>query len=115
MKQSLLFVPTLKDAPKDALTRGMDKVLCRFIFTPFNKLFAKGEKSYAFAVQKILRSGAIVGVIYIALLGLTGYQFHTTPTAYVPGQDKQYLVSFAQLPDAASLDRTEEVIQEMSR
>ncbi|MDT0583687.1 efflux RND transporter permease subunit [Brumicola blandensis] len=104
-----------KDAPKDALTRGMDKVLGRFIFTPFNKLFAKGEKSYAFAVQKILRSGAIVGVIYIGLLGLTGYQFHTTPTAYVPGQDKQYLVSFAQLPDAASLDRTEEVIQEMSR
>ncbi|MEQ3653919.1 MAG: efflux RND transporter permease subunit [Glaciecola sp.] len=104
-----------KDAPKDALTRGMDKVLGRFIFTPFNKLFAKGEKSYAFAVQKILRSGVIVGVIYIGLLGLTGYQFHTTPTAYVPGQDKQYLVSFAQLPDAASLDRTEEVIQEMSR
>lgn len=104
-----------KDAPKDALTRSMDKVLGRFIFTPFNKLFAKGEKSYAFAVQKILRSGAIVGVIYIGLLGLTGYQFHTTPTAYVPGQDKQYLVSFAQLPDAASLDRTEEVIQEMSR
>jgi multidrug efflux pump len=104
-----------KEAPKDALTRGMDKVLGRFIFTPFNKLFAKGEKSYAFAVQKILRSGAIVGVIYIGLLGLTGYQFQTTPTAYVPGQDKQYLVSFAQLPDAASLDRTEEVIQEMSR
>ena len=104
-----------KEAPKDALTRGMDKVLGRFIFTPFNKLFAKGEKSYAFAVQKVLRSGAIVGVIYIGLLGLTGYQFQTTPTAYVPGQDKQYLVSFAQLPDAASLDRTEEVIQEMSR
>ena len=104
-----------KGAPKDALTRGMDKVLGRFIFTPFNKLFAKGEKSYAFAVQKILRSGAIVGVIYFALLGLSAYQFHATPTAYVPGQDKQYLVSFAQLPDAASLDRTEEVIQEMSR
>ena len=54
-------------------------------------------------------------MIYIGLVGLTGLQFATTPTGYVPGQDKQYLVAFAQLPDAASLDRTEEVIKEMSR
>ena len=33
----------------------------------------------------------------------------------MPSQDKQYLVAFAQLPDAASLDRTESVIREMSR
>ena len=104
-----------KDAPKDALTRGMDRLLGRFVFAPFNRLFARGEKSYAFAVQKVIRSGAIVGVIYLGLVGATAYQFEATPTGYVPGQDKQYLVSFAQLPDAASLDRTDEVIQEMSR
>jgi multidrug efflux pump len=31
----------------------------------------------------------------------------------VPAQDKQYLVAFAQLPNAASLDRTEAVIRQM--
>ncbi len=36
------------------------------------------------------------------------------PTGFVPTQDKQYLVAFAQLPDAASLDRTDAVIREMS-
>ncbi|MDP1045338.1 efflux RND transporter permease subunit, partial [Klebsiella pneumoniae] len=35
-------------------------------------------------------------------------------TGFVPAQDKQYLVAFAQLPDAASLDRTEDVIKRMS-
>lgn len=54
-------------------------------------------------------------VLYAGLIALTYNQFATTPTGYVPGQDKQYLVAFAQLPNAASLDRTEEVIREMSR
>lgn len=36
------------------------------------------------------------------------------PTGFVPTQDKQYLVAFAQLPDGSSLDRTEEVIRRMS-
>jgi multidrug efflux pump len=33
------------------------------------------------------------------------------PSGFVPAQDKQYLIGFAQLPDGASLDRTEEVIR----
>jgi multidrug efflux pump len=36
------------------------------------------------------------------------------PSGFVPGQDKQYLVGFAQLPDGATLDRTEAVIRRMS-
>ena len=51
-------------------------------------------------------------------MGFTGADLRPVqqhPTGFVPGQDKQYLVSFAQLPDAASLDRTEAVIREMSR
>ncbi len=66
-------------------------------------------------VRKVIRFGGIIGILYIGLVGLTAVQFQQTPTGYVPGQDKQYLVAFAQLPDASSLDRTEAVIKEMSR
>jgi multidrug efflux pump len=45
---------------------------------------------------------------------LTGWSFNKVPTGFVPTQDKQYLVAFAQLPDGASLDRTEAVIRRMS-
>lgn len=103
------------DSKKDALTRGMDKLLGGWLFNPFNRFFARLSDGYGWVVKKVLRFGLLVGVIYIGLVGLTGLQFATTPTGYVPGQDKQYLVAFAQLPDAASLDRTEEVIKEMSR
>ena len=53
-------------------------------------------------------------VLYAGLIGLTWFGFNHVPLGFVPAQDKQYLVSFAQLPDAASLDRTEDVIQRMS-
>ena len=36
------------------------------------------------------------------------------PKGFVPSQDKRYLVAIAQLPDAASLDRTEAVIRRMA-
>ena len=99
---------------KDALTRGMDKLFGGWLFGPFNRFFARLSEGYGYLVKKVIRYGAIVGVMYVALVGLTGLQFATTPTGYVPGQDKQYLVAFAQLPDASSLERTDAVIKEMS-
>jgi multidrug efflux pump len=99
----------------DWLTRGMDKVFGRFVFAPFNRLFERSAKGYTNAVGGLIRKSSIVLVLYAGLIALTYNQFATTPTGYVPPQDKQYLVAFAQLPNAASLDRTEEVIREMSR
>lgn len=100
---------------KDMLTRGMDKLLGGWLFNPFNRMFARMSNGYGWLVKKIIRFGAVIGILYIGLVGLTGLQFANTPTGYVPGQDKQYLIAFAQLPDATSLDRTEAIVKEMSR
>ncbi len=102
------------DAPKDALTRAMDSLLGRWVFAPFNRLFDRGGKAYTRGVNRLVRKGGIVLVLYAGLLALTWQQFESTPTGYVPAQDKMYLVAFAQLPDASSLDRTEQVIRQMS-
>ncbi|CAI3803905.1 efflux RND transporter permease subunit [Rheinheimera sp. MM224] len=99
----------------DALTRVLNKAFGSWLFDPFNRLFSKASKGYGLMVRKVIRFGGIIGILYIGLVGLTAVQFQQTPTGYVPGQDKQYLVAFAQLPDASSLDRTEAVIKEMSR
>ncbi|KKL01653.1 multidrug efflux RND transporter permease subunit [Rheinheimera mesophila] len=102
-------------AKPDALTRGLNKAFGSWLFNPFNRLFNRASKGYGLMVRKVIRFGGIIGILYIGLVGLTAVQFQQTPTGYVPGQDKQYLVAFAQLPDASSLDRTEAVIKEMSR
>ncbi len=100
------------DAPKDRLTRGIDRAF-GWLFRPFNRLFHRGSERYVGGVKRIVGKGKLALVLYAGLIGLTWFGFAHVPTGFVPGQDKQYLVAFAQLPDAASLDRSEDVIQRM--
>jgi multidrug efflux pump len=100
-------------APKDWFARGMEKAFGWF-FRPFNRAFAWSGSQYSAGVGAVLRKSAIALLVYGGLVFLTGWGFDKVPTGFVPTQDKQYLVAFAQLPDAASLDRTESVIRRMS-
>jgi len=101
------------DAPKDALTRGMDRVLGGF-FRGFNRMFKRGAESYGGGVRRAISRKALMLTAYLALAAATVGVFKAVPHGFVPTQDKQYLVGFAQLPDGASLDRTEDVIRRMS-
>jgi len=100
-------------APKDFIARAMDASFGWF-FRPFNRFFEWSGRKYSGGVQKVIRKSVIALIIYGALVGLTGWGFHTMPSGFVPVQDKQYLVSFAQLPEGASLSRTEAVIRHMT-
>jgi multidrug efflux pump len=102
------------DAPKDRFSRLLDRLFGGWLFQPFNRFFERASHGYVRTVKRVLRGSAVALLVYAGLLGLTVLGFSTTPTGFVPPQDKQYLVAFAQLPDAASLDRTEAVIQRMS-
>jgi multidrug efflux pump len=99
-------------APEDWLTRAMNRVLGGF-FTRFNKVFHRGSSAYGHGVRGVLtRKGVMLG-IYAVLLGATVFVANIVPGGFVPAQDKEYLIAFAQLPNGASLDRTEQVIRDM--
>jgi len=98
---------------KDWLTRGVDLVFGRF-FKLFNRFFQRGSERYGKGVNGILGHKSFAVVVYAVLLGAAYLGFQQVPPGFVPVQDKQYLVSFAQLPDGATLDRTEHVIRDMS-
>ncbi|KFE50837.1 efflux RND transporter permease subunit [Pseudomonas syringae] len=102
------------DAPKDRFSRFLDRIFGGWLFKPFNRVFEKASNSYVGVVGRVIRGSGIALILYAGLMVLTYFGFATTPTGFVPPQDKQYLVAFAQLPDAASLDRTEDVIKRMS-
>jgi hydrophobe/amphiphile efflux-1 (HAE1) family protein len=105
----------LKDhhAKKDILSRFID-VLLGWFFRPFNRFFEWSSNVYVGIVKRIIRFSFAAVVIYGGLVWATYKGFDMVPTGFVPGQDKQYLVGFAQLPDGASLDRTEDVMRRMS-
>ena len=102
-----------RDAPKDRLSRGIDRAF-GWLFRPFNRFFVRSANGYVGGVQRVLRAGSVALLVYGGLVMLGLFGFAKVPTGFVPPQDKQYLVSFAQLPDAASLDRSEAVIRRMS-
>ncbi len=102
-----------RHAPKDGLTRVLDRLLGWF-FRPFNRFFDWASGGYSRAVARVLRVSAVALAVYVGLIFLTGRVFQAVPAGFIPSQDKQFLICVAQLPDAASLDRTDAVIRRMS-
>ncbi len=78
-----------------------------FLFGGFNRWFDWMTGLYGRGVGRTLRLSSMVLVIYAGLLGLTCWQFQRTPTGFIPQQDKGYLLLNVQLPDSASVERTE--------
>jgi multidrug efflux pump len=109
---ALLLQP--KGAKKDALGRLLDFSLGWF-FRLFNFGFRHGTGAYTRVVRLALRGSVIVLVIYGGLLSLTYWEFNRLPSGYIPAQDKGYLLIPVQLPDSASLERTQEVVDHIQR
>jgi len=97
---------------KDLLTRVLDRAL-GWLFRPFNRAFDAASTGYGRWVCILTHRRGLAFVIYAGLLGATYYAFSAVPGGFIPGQDKQYLIGIAQLPPAASLDRTEAVTRRM--
>jgi hydrophobe/amphiphile efflux-1 (HAE1) family protein len=93
--------------------RGIDKVLGGF-FKLFNRTFERGSELYGHGVRRITALRPAVLLVFGLLLLATWGMFRVVPGGFIPSQDKQYLIGIVQLPDAASLDRTERVVADMS-
>jgi multidrug efflux pump len=87
------------------IVRPVNLALGKF-FGAFNGFFSWATQAYGKTVSWCLRLSAIVLVIYIGLLGLTGFGMARIPSGFVPIQDKGYLIANIQLPDSASQERT---------
>ncbi|MGV2861818.1 efflux RND transporter permease subunit [Achromobacter sp. AGC39] len=98
---------------QDWLTRGMNRVFGRF-FNWFNNMFGRASESYGTGVSSVIRRKAGAMGVYAVLVAATIGVSYLVPGGFVPAQDKQYLIGFTQLPNGASLDRTEAVIRRMS-
>ncbi|HHJ34696.1 MAG TPA: efflux RND transporter permease subunit, partial [Gammaproteobacteria bacterium] len=106
----LLHTP---DTPKDKLSRII-QFFFGWFFALFNKIFDKSQRSYLEGVRIFSSRKLIMMVIFAALIGATTYSFKLVPPGYIPAQDKQYLISFAQLPTGATLERSEEVMRKIA-
>ena len=77
----------------------------------FNRGFDWASRSYADVANFVIQHRAVMLVIYVVLICSAGWLIATTPQGYIPAQDRGYVIISAQLPGAASLARTTEIVR----
>jgi hydrophobe/amphiphile efflux-1 (HAE1) family protein len=103
----------LKPHQAHAEPRGLSRIL-RSAFGRFNAGFEWISSKYAKMTARFVRATAIILVVYVGLMSLTGFQFARMPTGFIPDQDIGYLVTVIQLPPGSSLARTDAVVREVN-
>ena len=83
------------------------------VFGVFNRGFDWVTNLYGKAIASLLRISVVALVVYVGLIGLTGYGFTTVPGGFIPTQDQGYLIMDVQLPDSASRERTDAVMKQI--
>jgi HAE1 family hydrophobic/amphiphilic exporter-1 len=95
--------------PKFFVTRGL-----RWLADRFNGGFDRTSHGYARSVGLVTGRKVVMLVIYAGLAGLTVYMSQRVPTGFIPQLDRGYAITVIQLPDGASLSRTDEVVRRAS-
>ncbi len=102
------------DAPKDRLSRGMERLFGNWLFRPFNRFFHRSSDRYQGAVSRILGRRGAVFAVYVVLLLVTGLMFKAVPGGFIPTQDKMYLIAGVKLPEGASIERTDAMLRKVA-
>ncbi len=80
----------------------------------FNDFFDKTTNGFTKTVALLIRHGIIGAILVAGLIGITYQLFQKVPSSLVPMEDKGYLVTFASLPPASTLNRTQNVMNEVT-
>lgn len=101
---AVLFKPHKDESEKSGLFHRLSG--------KFNRGMDRTSDKYAKLVNKLVRRGGLMSLIYIVLMGFTVYMFSIVPKGFIPAQDQGYLIVGVQLPSGASLSRTDAVVQD---
>lgn len=107
---ALLLRPS--DGKADRFTKAY-MFLFGWFFNSFNWLFDKATRGYTGIVRRLVRMGFAVVIVYGGILAVTWMGFSKVPVGFIPQQDQGYAIIVAQLPDGASLERTDTLVRKI--
>jgi HAE1 family hydrophobic/amphiphilic exporter-1 len=84
-----------------------------FFYRGFNRVYDRLEHGYARLIGSMTRHSGLSVIIALILIGIGGYGLSRVPTGFIPIEDQGYLLAAVQLPDGASLDRTQRVMDKV--
>jgi hydrophobe/amphiphile efflux-1 (HAE1) family protein len=107
---ALLLRPHEEHPRQNFLTRPVHA-----FFRGFDRMFERISGGYASVTRRLVRTSAVVLVVYAGLIGLTWFQLERAPGGFIPEQDQGYLITVVQLPPGSSLQRTDEVVRKVAQ
>ncbi|MBR1248443.1 efflux RND transporter permease subunit [Bradyrhizobium sp. AUGA SZCCT0169] len=110
---SLILVPHAEKKPPASwnfIARGWDAFA-----GVFNRTFDRLSHGYANAANFVIRHSTVMLLLYVALIGSAGWLLAITPQGFIPAQDRGYVIISAQLPGAASLARTTDIVRQIEK
>jgi hydrophobic/amphiphilic exporter-1 (mainly G- bacteria), HAE1 family len=85
-----------------------------FFYRGFNKAYARLEGGYASLIRHMVDHAGVMTVIALIIIAVAGWGLSRIPTGFLPIEDQGYLLVAVQLPDGASLERTQKSLSEVS-
>ncbi|WP_437186633.1 efflux RND transporter permease subunit [Planctomicrobium sp. SH668] len=85
-----------------------------FFYRGFNYVYGGFEAIYYRIVKAILPYSAVFMLLFVLIAGGAGYWFTKLPSSFLPTEDQGYAIVFGRLDDAASLERTEVIIEKLN-
>jgi HAE1 family hydrophobic/amphiphilic exporter-1 len=88
------------------------------VYRAFNRVYGAAERGYVRLIGAMVRHAGIAFAVALMIIGAAGYGLSRIPTGFLPIEDQGYLLAIVQLPDGASLERTNATLQraaEMAR
>ncbi|NIF02822.1 efflux RND transporter permease subunit [Pantoea sp. Acro-805] len=80
----------------------------------FNRKFDSGAMHYTRGVNKVISRRGLFLVIYLVIVGVTGFLFTRVPTTFLPAEDQGLMMVQMTLPVNASSQRTQQVINDLN-
>ncbi|MEX2222441.1 MAG: multidrug efflux RND transporter permease subunit [Candidatus Rokuibacteriota bacterium] len=112
---SALNALTLTPALCALLLRPAGRARKRWLARAWNAAFLRLTNGYDRTVQRIVRRSALAVVVLLLLSGVAYALLRAVPTGFAPTEDQGYLLVNVQLPDAASLERTDAVVRQIEQ
>jgi HAE1 family hydrophobic/amphiphilic exporter-1 len=85
-----------------------------FFYRGFNAVYDRVERGYAGLIGRLVAHSGLSVISALVLIGIAGYGLARVPTGFIPIEDQGYLLVAVQLPDGAALDRTQNVLKQVS-
>jgi HAE1 family hydrophobic/amphiphilic exporter-1 len=113
---SAINAATLKPAQCALWLRSVDRVRRKnFFFRAFNAGYERLEAFYVWVIRRIVDRSTLMAGIGIGLIALAGWGLTRIPTGFIPTEDQGYVMVSVLLPDGASLERTDHVLDELAQ